>query len=156
MKYSFLIDPDKCTGCRRCEVACSFFKEQECNPAKSRVRVAKEEKDFINVPFLCVHCDKPYCQEVCPVEAIFRDENTSAILVNEDTCIGCRLCAIACPIGAIYLDPEKGTILKCDLCNGDPKCVKYCDVKALQYIPGFLFSTLKITEKAKKFFDLLR
>jgi Fe-S-cluster-containing hydrogenase component 2 len=73
------------------------------------------------------------CQDVCPTGAISRDSNTSAIVVDETKCIGCRMCIMACPFGGISLHPEKHVVIKCDLCEGDPACVKYCPIGAIKY-----------------------
>ena len=50
---------------------------------------------------------------------------------KEDLYIGCRACVAACPFGAIRYWPEDNKILKCDLCGGDPACVRYCATKIL-------------------------
>ena len=129
-----VVDPEKCTGCRICELACSFAKNREFNPAVSRIKVLKVEAEGIACPIVCAHCEQPPCKVVCPVEAIVRDEKTSAILIREDVCIGCRACLIVCPYGAISMDSRKAMMVKCDLCQGDPRCVKLCPTEAIQYV----------------------
>jgi Fe-S-cluster-containing hydrogenase component 2 len=67
---------------------------------------------------------------------MWRDSESGAVLLDAKICIGCRMCAIACPFGAIglnYLD-EPVSILKCDLCDGDPQCVRFCEPGALQFM----------------------
>lgn len=128
-----LVDSKKCTACRLCEMICSYTKEKTFNPAKSRITVVTRLKDGEAVPTVCHHCVKPACMTACAVGAIYRDETTNAVLINYDKCIGCRICVDACPIGGMLMDEAKG-VVKCDLCNGDPECVKYCKIKAIQYI----------------------
>jgi Fe-S-cluster-containing hydrogenase component 2 len=59
---------------------------------------------------------------------------TGAVLVNEEKCTGCGLCIPSCPIGILKVDPVTHVAIKCDLCGGDPECVKRCPEKALKYI----------------------
>ena len=56
-------------------------------------------------------------------------------MVNADLCIGCRMCTVACPLGGITINYENGKSIKCDLCGGDPYCVKVCGYEALSYVP---------------------
>jgi len=85
------------------------------------------------IPLVCAQCRKAYCAAVCPVRAIRRDKRTGALLVDEEACIGCRLCAMTCPIGVLNVKPDGG-VVKCDLCAGDPYCAKYCPTGALKFI----------------------
>ncbi len=106
MQKALMIDIEKCTGCKRCETACSFFKEQECNPTKSRIHVISWSKEILDIPFYCVQCLDPACKAVCPVGAIKADKDSGVVSVDSDSCIGCRMCMIACPVGAISIDPN--------------------------------------------------
>lgn len=134
MSYKVLtVDTNLCTGCRVCELVCSLIKEGECNPRKARVRVLKIEREGFDFPLTCQHCGEPLCKEVCPVNALSRDSQTGAIVLNEKACIGCRACIMACPFGVATYDSQKGVARKCDLCEGDPKCVSFCETHALQY-----------------------
>ena len=66
------------------------------------------------------------CVESCPVEALSVDEGTSAVLVEREKCISCGACIEACPGSVPYLHPKDNKATICDLCGGDPECVKVC------------------------------
>jgi carbon-monoxide dehydrogenase iron sulfur subunit len=134
MNKVLAVDYEKCTGCRSCELACSVFHVQASNPAKSAVRIVKGAKKGLNVPVICQQCEVPACANICPVQAISRDPDTGAMVVNGDLCVGCRLCVVACPFGAVTLDLDRRRAIKCDLCGGDePWCVRICEPGALTY-----------------------
>ena len=132
-----VVDPEKCVGCRLCALACSFAKEGEFSLGKARIGTIWMPKIEMNVPMICEHCQKPLCEEVCPMKAISRSEETGAIVLNPNLCIGCKMCMTVCPFGAISIDYKTKTMIKCDLCDGDPECVKHCLYGALSYVkPG--------------------
>ena len=130
-------DPDKCVGCRVCEAVCSFIKEGESNPVKARCKIVRTVKDNIlyKVRVHCQQCEDAFCMAVCPTGAIVEDEN-GVKSTDTEKCIGCGMCTIACPFGAISVDPDKRVSIKCDLCRDldEPQCVKYCYAEALQYV----------------------
>ena len=122
-----IVDSGKCTGCRKCELACSFEKEGVFNPAFSRIWIEEIGFPGIPVPIICHQCVNAPCAEVCPVDAISLHRKTGAYLVDNKKCIGCGKCVEACPWGAIDLYPETGKAFKCDLCRGKPKCIDACN-----------------------------
>lgn len=134
MNKILLVYPEKCTGCRVCEIICSFHHYKEFNPLKSRIRIIKDERRGLDVPIICMNCIDAPCINICPANAIKRESENNIVKVHPDDCIGCKLCMMVCPVGAISIDPTNGTPIKCDLCNGDPKCVKYCEIGALKYV----------------------
>ena len=153
-----LVDPDKCTSCKQCEKVCSLKHEGECNPALSRIKVMRDEimgQYFVTVPVVCQQCEIPMCMEVCPTGAIYEDPATSAKLVDKERCIGCRMCVISCPLGAIEVHPVKHTAFKCDLCGGDPECVKICLAEALTYVDKDKVGFKERREGLKKLSDRL-
>jgi len=149
------VNSEQCVGCRVCELACSARHERSFNPAKSRIHIVKWDGKGLDVPTVCQQCIKPPCVKACPVEAFYRDEKTGAVLVNDDVCIGCRLCIDKCPFGGIFIDPDKERMVKCDLCGGDPQCVKYCPTGALQYVEAGRMVMVKKRKGAEKMANLL-
>lgn len=125
-----------CTGCKTCTLACSLSHHQICNPALSRVHIMKWPEDGLDIPVVCRQCAKAPCAKACPVEAIVRNPQTGAWLVDPERCIGCRDCLQACPFGAISLHPETQEVLKCDLCGGEPQCARFCEIGALKFVPA--------------------
>ena len=129
MKYLFTY-PEKCTGCRQCAIACALTKTGECNPKTGAINVLRDEFERYEIQFVCLQCEDPECVPVCMKNAIAKDPD-GIVRIDKDKCIGCRMCVIACPYGAIT--PFKGEIIKCDLCDGDPVCIRYCSTDALVY-----------------------
>jgi len=150
-------DMAKCTGCRVCEAVCSLVKEGEFNPVKARGKVVRTVENSIlySVRVTCLQCEEPNCMAVCPTGAITVNDGGVKI-VNEEKCIGCKMCEMACPVGAIAVNAEKGVSLKCDLCDGleEPQCVKYCYTEALQYLPDERVGITLARAKSEKFLEI--
>lgn len=136
MKKILMIDPDNCVGCRQCALSCSFNKEYLFSLAKARVTTLWAYKIDMNVPMMCQHCEKPLCMDVCPMGAISRSDESGAIVIDPDRCIGCRMCMVVCPFGAVTWDEDTKCMIKCDLCDSDPECVKHCLYSALTWLPA--------------------
>ncbi|MGC8603048.1 MAG: 4Fe-4S dicluster domain-containing protein [Desulfomonilaceae bacterium] len=156
MIKTLIVDAQKCSGCRACENYCSLKHEGYCSPSKGRIHVVKWEQEGIYVPINCMRCEKPACEMVCPRRATFRNYITGAMEVDASRCIGCLSCVIACPFGATFVDPDNGSILKCDLCGGDPTCVKVCPTGALSYEELSKEAYLKLLENADRIPSLVR
>ena len=75
------INPDKCTGCLQCEMACSFEHHGTFATAKSRIKVFDFHHTGKKVPYTCTQCDEAWCLHACPVEAIKIDAATGAKVV---------------------------------------------------------------------------
>ena len=114
-----------CSGCRRCEIACSLFHEGRIWPEASRVRVFMFVPG-VEVPHLCFQCEDYPCVEACPAEALSVDEKTGAVKVEVSKCTACGVCVEACPGRVPHLHPSGNYVVICDLCNGQPKCVEAC------------------------------
>ena len=151
------VDIEKCVGCRTCEVVCSLKNTGTSNPTRSRIRVVRYEKlgEFHNyIPMVCQQCSTPLCMEACPVNAISQNTETGALVVDSETCVGCRVCGMICPIGGINVDPVSNIANKCDLCGGDPECVNFCDPEALTYVRKVQADIRRKRGKSKKLSEL--
>lgn len=126
-KESFWIarELSKCSGCRKCEIACSLFHENRIWPEASRIRVFMLVPG-VDFPHFCAQCEDYPCVESCPVNALSVSKETGAVLVDVETCIACGKCIDACPGRIPHMHPEEKHVLICDLCKGDPQCVKVC------------------------------
>ena len=130
---SLTLDVAKCTNCRACELACSFAKEGVYAPALTRIRVVAVFSQGINVPIFCVHCADPACMQVCPLDAIQRDDVSGIVRIDKDLCTACSECVEACPIGALQIPEGHEVASMCDLCAGAPACVDHCMYGALRF-----------------------
>lgn len=152
------VDLEKCTGCRCCEMACSLYNVNQCNPEKARIRVIRSENDglIFTIPVVCQQCERAPCLEFCPTKAMSRDLDTGAIVVDENRCIGCKRCAFVCPFGIPFIDEYRGVSVKCNLCEGSLKCVEICPKDALSLTRQDKMSIKKKREKADKYMLFLQ
>lgn len=129
---TLLVRPYRCVGCRTCEVACAFAHPLAGRPGRSRIRIhpAGAER-FVQVT--CLQCVNAACAAACPVRAIERNPRSGALEVNLRRCVGCGLCAQACPFGHMHFEPDWHRPEKCDLCGGQPACAAFCPHGALQW-----------------------
>lgn len=128
-----LVRADVCSGCRACEVACVARHEGRFGTETARIRVTKIEHLGLDRPYVCHLCRRAPCVAACPADALYKDEATGAVLLRADDCIGCAACVDACPFDMAALHPATGLPLICDLCGGDPACVKRCAMGAIAY-----------------------
>lgn len=159
-----VFDPLLCTGCMRCMTTCSTYNNGATSLSKARIHIVRheghaitridEEDELIFEALSCRQCDKPFCQYFCPTRAIERNEDTRAMIINYDRCIGCHMCMTGCPFGAIRYDSSSRKVIKCELCGGDPQCVKFCPTGALQFLPKDVANTPKINYLARKIVEL--
>jgi Fe-S-cluster-containing dehydrogenase component len=165
-KLGLVIDLDTCVGCQACATSCKEWNTQGYsapltddepygrNPSGvwlNRVHgyeVSGEEGDtarVVHFPRSCLHCETPACVTVCPTGASYKRAEDGIVLVNPDTCIGCKLCSWACPYGAREYDHVEGVMRKCTLCidriynenlepeDRQPACVKACPTGARHF-----------------------
>ncbi|CAG35209.1 4Fe-4S dicluster domain-containing protein [Desulfotalea psychrophila] len=108
---SFVVaDSTRCIGCRICEIACSQVHSQGnrpltvgsmMSPIQPRLHLVRYHEAY--VPVQCRHCEDAPCANVCQVEAI--SQRDGVIFVDEEKCMGCKTCMLACPFGAMELVP---------------------------------------------------
>ncbi len=131
---TLVVTPSRCTSCRTCELACAFRHADGGDLGVARIK-AFLVGDTRNQILTCFQCDQAARVAVCPVAALTRDPVADAIAVDEDRCIGCALCTVACPFGHIVIDKRAGVAVKCDLCGGrEPACAAFCPTKTLEYM----------------------
>ncbi len=130
MEPILMVNPADCNGCRLCELACSLRNEGEFNPARSRIRVVAFHEDFVYIPMTCLHCDQAACVDACPTGACARGSDQT-VSIAAGSCIGCKMCLMACQFGAISY--RAGKAVKCDLCQGSPDCVRFCPAGAIAH-----------------------
>ena len=99
------LHPEKCTGCLRCELACSYMQTGTFQPSKSVIRVSPFEGYTSYAPYTCTQCAEGWCMTACPVGAI-QINAAGAKDVIDDKCVGCKLCTIACPYGTMFYDAD--------------------------------------------------
>lgn len=132
IKKRMLVNSDLCSGCRSCETACSFFHTGSFCGTNAKIQIQKVEEEGRDIPYVCRQCGNAPCIESCPSGALYKNPETKAVLVDEEKCIGCRKCEKSCPFGSIHFNKSNKPII-CDLCGGDPACVKRCVVGAITY-----------------------
>ena len=135
MESRFIVKPILCTGCRTCELACSFTHAINGKPGMSRIYPQSGGFPELYVPVTCLQCEDPACAKSCLVNAITHNPNTGAMDLDANICVRCMACVAACPFGCSLFDQQHNLVVKCDLCQGDPACAHFCPTKALVYAP---------------------
>lgn len=144
MNSYIAVDPYRCTGCDKCREACSEGHRLAGKQAHPRLALVE---DGINAALACHHCEDAPCCKVCPTDAL-KPSPEGRVTVDEHACIGCKMCALACPFGAVRMGAtgiagvagvahpyrahnqranpllrwqigEASVAVKCDLCAGD-------------------------------------
>ncbi|MFC1905475.1 4Fe-4S dicluster domain-containing protein [Chloroflexota bacterium] len=129
------LDAESCAGCGICEAVCSLSHEAVVSPRFARLRIIDHYLEGHRIEgHTCQQCTIAKCLDACPVEAWHVDEKTSANIIDTEKCLGCEACMLACsqyPNTLVFYDDAKKVCFKCDLCGGDPLCVKFCPQGAL-------------------------
>ena len=164
VKLGLVIDLDTCVGCQACVVNCKEWNTSgygaplsDENPYSSNPNGAwlnrvhayeefnSEKVKTVHFPKSCLHCEDAPCVTVCPTGASYKRQEDGIVLVNEDWCIGCGLCAWSCPYGAREMDPVENVMKKCTLCvdriynenipeeDRVPACVRTCPTGARHF-----------------------
>lgn len=139
-----VVNIDRCSGCYACQMACKMQNDVSLGLAWNKVRIVGPVGEYPNLvryalPLMCQNCENAPCVEVCPTGATYRDEESGAILVDSERCIGCQACMGACPYGQRSYNEATSTVEKCNLCHeltakGElPACVKSCAAGARFY-----------------------
>ncbi len=132
---------ESCSGCRRCEIACSLHHEGRIWPEASRIRIFMFVPG-VEIPHLCFQCEDYPCVNACPTGALSINDKTGAVNIDVSKCSACGLCVNVCPGKVPHMHPEKNHIVLCDLCDGNPKCVETCREGK--------WNTLKITFRSER------
>lgn len=164
-KLGLAIDLDICVGCHACVINCKEWNTSNygaplsdqdpygANPTGTflnrihtfEVKAPEQPAQTVHFPKSCLHCEDAPCVTVCPTGASYKREEDGIVLVNESDCIGCGLCAWACPYGARELDAAEGVMKKCTLCvdriynenipeiDREPACVRTCPANARHF-----------------------
>jgi carbon-monoxide dehydrogenase iron sulfur subunit len=150
-----VVDHEKCTGCRLCETVCSVKHTGVSNPSRSRIHVIKWPWEGFELPMLCQQCEEAPCIAVCPKNALSQDSSLGRVALNYDLCIGCKMCVTACPFGGMGIDVVARQVVKCDLCDGDPTCVRFCEPGALQFVPASSVNLMKKRDAGRKLSEVM-
>ena len=164
-KLGLVIDLDICFGCHACAVSCKEWNTSgHSSPLHdvepygddptgvwfNRIHTFEVETEVkgsktVHFPKSCLHCDDAPCVTVCPTGASYKRDEDGIVLVNAETCIGCKLCSWACPYGAREYDETAGVMKKCTLCVDKiynenlpenerlPACVSSCPTGARSF-----------------------
>jgi carbon-monoxide dehydrogenase iron sulfur subunit len=152
---TIFVNPERCIGCLQCEIACALEHSvsqdlalafHEVPLPRKRVHVEVGPVPTTAYPNKCRHCNPAPCQRVCPTGAIRRDDSGDLVLIDDERCIGCAMCAVVCPFDVLTFYPVVGPLghdmlvaVKCDGCQARvardqvPACVESCKVDALVY-----------------------
>jgi Fe-S-cluster-containing dehydrogenase component len=163
-KLGLVIDLDTCVGCHACAVNCKEWNTGGHSAPLTDLQPYDADPDgvwfnrvhtfeagegaasrTVHFPKSCLHCETPACVTVCPTGAAYKRAEDGIVLVNAETCIGCKLCSWACPYGARELDQDQGVMKKCTLCidriynetlpemERVPACVSTCPASARHF-----------------------
>jgi len=137
-QVAFLIDMNRCTGCKTCEIACKAEKKTPDGVRLRRVREFMVETPAATsyLSIACNHCEDPACVKACPVKA-YTKRPDGIVVQNHAACIGCKACISACPYAAPVFNAAENKVSKCDFCVDRvdaglaPRCAEACQNECL-------------------------
>ncbi len=143
-KYIFVVDVDRCIGCKGCQVSCKIENGVALGAGRNHVYDVGPTGVFPNLEMyfltvMCQQCENPSCVKVCPTNACYINEEDKVISIDKDKCIACHACEKSCPYNAITFNKELRVMDKCNICTqlrqaGEvPACVKNCSGSALHF-----------------------
>ncbi len=146
MRKVVVINGARCLACKQCMIECamahseaSTLAEAMSSDAPPQPRVHIDPVGQFGMPLQCRHCDDAPCVAICPTGAIRRVSDGGSVLLDQESCIGCKFCVAVCPFGAIELSRDGAAMIKCDMCierteaGAPPACVAACPTGALQF-----------------------
>ncbi len=133
MTKHLIVDNLVCSGCMSCMINCSQFHEGYSSHESARIKVTLEPFLGIHEIAYCHQCDDAECAVNCPSGAISFNEENGSYEIDYDLCIQCLTCVDTCPFEAVFFDKLLERIIKCNLCKGEPNCVKSCFTGALLF-----------------------
>lgn len=146
MAKMLMIYPDRCIGCNACEDICAVEHE-----GGSGITILTWEDEDFSVPLACQQCDDAACVTVCPTKAMhYGQPGANLVEFTKALCIGCKLCVVACPFGAVRYDAASKSVAKCDTCGGDPQCVECCPTDALEWVDDAVVTRARMHEVGEK------
>ena len=183
-KFVMVVDLSRCKNLKKCQDACNHM--HHIHPGQNWLKIFPMQDAEDTAPYWqpthCMHCDKPPCVKVCPVDATFKRKD-GIVLIDNDRCIGCRFCMAACPYSARVFnwgDPglpeeiaeqsyccetsvpqKRGTVGKCDFCpdmsrHGKlPHCVDACP-NGVYFFGDILEDSVTNGSETFRFSDLIR
>jgi Fe-S-cluster-containing dehydrogenase component len=144
MKTRFWFDPERCSACGACAVACMDQNDYDAAgslPPLRRIIVREQTGGtFVYTSAACLHCADPACVAVCKSGCLTTDAETGLVLSDLELCTGCRACLKACIYDVPAFGPDR-KLVKCDGCvervrhGMQPACVRVCPTGALTFHP---------------------
>lgn len=143
-QLTFVIELDRCIGCKACQVACKLENKVALGPGRNKVCTVGPTGIYPDIqmyflPVMCQQCENPPCVLYCPTSACYKDDADGVIRIDWEICINCGTCRQKCPYGCIIENKEMLVSDKCTLCadsrnRGEiPACVSSCCSSALHF-----------------------
>ncbi len=125
-----------CSGCRACSVACALVHYGVADDALGAIQIMRDPVRRYEFQTVCRKCAEPECVAACMAAALTRDPETGGVVVDHDRCIGCWMCVMVCPHGAVTANESRQKAIICDQCAGreTAACVGACSTGAVEVI----------------------